>query len=51
MAADSDDRLLQQLQLDQRRVRSRAQQLVDDYRSYFDGRPNERLTEEAQIDG
>jgi hypothetical protein len=44
-APDNEDRLLLQLQTEQRKVCQRAQQLMDDYREFFDGaRP---VSEEA----
>ncbi len=51
-APDKEDRLLHQLQTEQRAVCERARQLVDDYREFFDGHSSDRVTpEEAQIDG
>jgi hypothetical protein len=36
-APDKEDRLLHQLQTEQRHVCERARQLMDEYREFFDG--------------
>jgi hypothetical protein len=46
-APDKEDRLLLQLQSEQRKGCERARALMDDYREYFDGASARPLPEDA----